>query len=123
MMKEIIGKMYNLLSFLFRRIFLFAENKSTNQLSLHVLLATIGRSSLIRMLKSLQFQLQSSDYLTVVFDAQDVDGVYSQTEEILKEFSCHYNIIMEPTNLGFWGHGVRNKYNQLQGDFILHADD
>lgn len=30
---------------------------------------------------------------------------------------------MEPVNLGYWGHGIRNKYHELPGDFIMHADD
>jgi len=91
--------------------------------SLHLLIATIGRESLLRMLESLQPQLQEQDFLTVVFDAIDENSVYVRAEEVLKEFSCSSSIIMEPKNLGWWGHAIRNKYSQLPGDFILHADD
>ncbi len=71
--------------------------------SLHVLIATIGRESLFQMLESLEKQLTEDDYLTVVFDAVDQDGVYVHAEEYLKEFSCTTSIIMEPKNLGWWG--------------------
>lgn len=90
---------------------------------IHVLIATIGRETLIPMLDSLQGQLHANDYLTVVFDAKDVDHVYEQTRKKLSQFACHTTIRMEKTNLGYWGHGIRNKYNQLPGDFILHGDD
>ena len=32
---------------------------------------------------------------------------------------------MEETNLGYWGHGIRNKYCSIikHGDFLIHADD
>ena len=33
------------------------------------------------------------------------------------------SIIYEDKNLGFWGHGIRNKHNKLKGDFIFHIDD
>ena len=91
--------------------------------SLHVLIATTGRASLLRMLKSLEDQLIPSDYLTVIFDGIDIDEVYAKAAKKLKKFSCSTSIDMEPINLGYWGHGIRNKHNELSGDFILHADD
>lgn len=91
--------------------------------SLHILIATAGRSSLLSMLKSLQPQLRKNDYLTVVFDAKDHDNVFHKVEEYLKEFRCVCSLIMEPINLGYWGHGIRNHHNHLPGDFIMHADD
>lgn len=91
--------------------------------SLHVLIATKGRESLVRMLQSLQPQLETQDHVTVIFDALDEDNVYGTVEEYLKEFSCSCTLVMEPVNLGHWGHGVRDKYRVLAGDFVLHADD
>ncbi len=91
--------------------------------SLHVLIATIGRESLLRMLQSLQPQLETQDYLTIVFDARDDNNVYLVVEECLKEFRCSCTLFMEPVNRGFWGHGIRQAHNELKGDFILHADD
>ena len=87
--------------------------------SLHVLIATVGRNSLMRMLNSLKPQLGSQDYLTVVFDAVDRENIYSRTVAYLAEFECKCSVIMEPVNLGYWGHAIRNKHNQLPGDFIL----
>ena len=91
--------------------------------SLHVLIATTGRESVLRMLNSLEDQLQERDYLTVVFDAKDNEGVFDKVYARLAAFQCICNVIMEEKNLGYWGHGIRNKHNQLPGDFILHADD
>lgn len=91
--------------------------------SLHVLIATTGRESLFKMLDSLELQLESNDFLTIVFDAIDRDNIFDLLENTLVKFECICNVIMEPYNLGFWGHGIRNKYNQLRGDFVLHGDD
>jgi len=99
------------------------EDKSEYRPSLHVLLTTIGRSTLLRMLNSLEPQLESCDYLTLVFDAKDQDGVFDDVLTVLTTFKCVCTVIMEERNLGYWGHGIRNKYNQLSGDFILHGDD
>jgi len=91
--------------------------------SVHILIVTTGRVTLIHMLQSLQPQLQHQDFLTVVFDGRDDAGVYGLVEDYLTEFKCNCSIWMEPINTGFWGHVLHNKYNQLPGNFILHADD
>jgi hypothetical protein len=91
--------------------------------SLHVLLTTIGRPSIINMLYVLSEELHSRDYLTIVFDAKDEGGVFEQVKNYVRAFPCHCSVIFEPINLGFWGHGIHNKYNVLPGDFIMHADD
>lgn len=91
--------------------------------SLHILIATIGRASLFQMLKSLHSQLQSQDYLTVIFDARDDENIFKQVQEYLLDFPCNCLSIMEPVNRGYWGHGIRNIHNCLPGDFIMHADD
>jgi hypothetical protein len=42
----------------------------------------------------------------------------------LIHFKCTVSVIVCSENLGFWGHGIRNKYqNNLCGDFIINADD
>ncbi len=38
----------------------------------HVLIATIGRHSIFNLLDSLLPQLTEDDYLTIVYDAQDI---------------------------------------------------
>lgn len=93
--------------------------------TLQILLATIGRRTLLNMLNSVGPQLAAEDMLTVVFDAKDIDGVYAEAEELCKSFACQVQICMEPANLGFGGHALRTKYRELlePRDFVLHADD
>ena len=91
--------------------------------SLHIFLTTIGRPTLINMLDSLAPQLTSRDYLTLVFDARDDGNVFETAQQYVEKLPCTSTVIMEPVNLGFWGHAARNKYQVLPGDFIMHGDD
>ena len=86
----------------------------------HVLIATVGRPSLNRQLESLQKQLTADDGITVVFD-----GCKRQNASALDNFACPVHVFEEPVALGFWGHGVRNKYAPLleRRDFVMHGDD
>ena len=85
----------------------------------NVLITTVGRPSLVKMLDSLKDELLESDCLTIVFD-----GCKSTTGD-LSEFKCKVNIFEEPIALGFYGHGIRNKYASLleYRTFVMHADD
>ena len=85
-----------------------------------VLIASIGRETLHTMLNSLKKQLTEYDCITIVFD-----GINRIFEIDTSDYLCKVNIYYEPTNLGYWGHGIRNKYNQIleKRDFVLHADD
>lgn len=90
-------------------------------ISINVLLTTIGRPSLHRMLSSLQSQLQEQDIITIV---SDFDHHVTDTILLQMEFKCKVDVIKNPVRLGHWGHGSRNKYqNSLKGDFIMNADD
>jgi hypothetical protein len=87
--------------------------------SFHVLIASIGRSTLQSMIDSLKGQLVACDHVTVVFDGVaaipiDCSGA---------SFQLH--VIEQSPALGFWGHGVRNTYAKrlARTDFVLHADD
>ena len=93
--------------------------------SFNILLTSIGRKCIFRMLNSLKNQLSENHFLTVIYDAKDVDNTFELVKKELQTFKCETTIIMEKENLGFWGHGIRNKYKSLlkKGDFILHADD
>ena len=86
----------------------------------NVLIATIGRSTLERQLRSLVPQLFPEDVLTIVFD-----GLQIQSLNVFKEFKCTVILYSEPVALGWWGHGIRNKYASLlqKTDFVLHGDD
>lgn len=88
--------------------------------SFNILIATVGRPSLQRMLDSLKPQLEEEDCLTIVFD-----GKTEIPEFNISGFKCKVNQHCEPAALGFWGHGIRNKYALLleKRDFVMHADD
>jgi hypothetical protein len=89
--------------------------------SFHVLIATVGKKCIFNQLDSLVNQLTQTDYLTIVFDNIDIDNVFDKVSSY--PFHCKYNVIMETKQYGAFGHGIRNKYNTLEGNFILHADD
>jgi hypothetical protein len=91
--------------------------------SFHILIATIGKDSIFKMLELLKNQLNDIDYLTIVFDGKDKSKNIDLITNYCTSFKCNINIIIEENNLGFWGHGIRNKYNDLKGDFVYHIDD
>lgn len=91
--------------------------------SYHVLLATIGKISILTILEMLKKQLNNNDYLTIVFDGKDKSKNIEIITLFCKNFKCNVSIIVEEKNLGYWGHGIRNKYKDLKGDFIYHIDD
>lgn len=89
-------------------------------MTFNILIATVGRPSLQRMLDSLSPQLEESDCLTIVFD-----GHSSIPKFDISKFKCHVQQHHEPVALGSWGHAIRNKYAPLleKRDFVMHADD
>ena len=87
----------------------------------HLLIATIGRKTLINMINSINFQLNEYDFITIIYDNKDIDNTIEEVKKIKTD--CKMNIIMEKENLGYWGHGIRNKYKNLEGDFVFHGDD
>jgi hypothetical protein len=91
----------------------------SNKPSFHVLIATIGRPSLQRMLDSLLPQLQDCDHVTIVFDNVNVPKLN------IDGAKCQIHIIHQSPKLGFYGHGIRNKYaDKLERtNFVMHADD
>ena len=88
-------------------------------LTFNVLITTIGRPSLVKMLNSLKSELLESDCLTVVFDG--CKQIYTD----ISDFKCKVNIFEEPVALGYYGHGIRNKYASIleYRTFIIHGDD
>ena len=89
-------------------------------ISFHVLIATVGRPTLQKMLDSLKPQLKACDHLTVVFDGHSIEPQFCQDQ-----FVCSVHRYCEPEALGFWGHAIRNKYASLldKTTFVMHADD
>ena len=90
--------------------------------SFHLLLTTVGKESIFDMLVLLKKQLEPQDYLTIVFDGRDVPNIH-EVKIFTKHFKCTVNVIVEETNLGYWGHAIRNKHKNLVGDFVWHIDD
>jgi len=70
------------------------------------------------MINSLIPQLHSCDHITVVYDGH-------QGEVDLSGIRAKFHTYYEPVALGFWGHGIRNKYARIieKTDFVMHADD
>jgi len=93
--------------------------------SITVMLTTIGRPNLIDMLKSLTYELQKQDYLYIFVDGLEYAELTKKIYDTIKDdLICNVKIIVEETNLGYWGHGLRNKHqNNLLGDYIINADD
>jgi len=87
--------------------------------SLHILIPSVARPSLQNMLDSILPYLRKQDHVTIVFDGVEP----SKSLNLESEGNIH--IYVEDVALGFWGHGVRNKYASLleKTDFVLHADD
>ena len=102
------------------RIYKESQNK---KYSFHVLIATIGNINLLNMLELLKNQLTEIDFLTIVFDSYEKSKNIDIITKYCSDFICKVNIIVSDKNLGYWGHGIRNKYNDLEGDFIYHIDD
>jgi hypothetical protein len=100
----------------------FVKESLENQKSFHVLLATIGKDGIFRILRSFKTQLSENDYLTIVFDGPEWPNI-QKVIDYTKDFKCHVSVIVEEENLGHWGHGIRNKHKDLKGDYVFHVDD
>ena len=99
------------------------EYKIEYKPSFNVLIATTGRSTLQQMLDSLSGQLEERDCLTIVYDG--LATLPTVPTFNIKKFVCKVQQFCEPVALGYWGHGIRNKYADLleKRDFVMHADD
>jgi hypothetical protein len=89
--------------------------------SIHILIPTLGKESLFPQLRKLKAQLHERDFLTIVFDGTEKN--IEKVRLVCSSFVCTVRIVVEPRNLGFWGHAIRNKYNDLDGDYVFHIDD
>jgi glycosyltransferase involved in cell wall biosynthesis/GR25 family glycosyltransferase involved in LPS biosynthesis len=94
--------------------------------SFHILIATTGRESLLNMLNSLKSELTDKDAITIIFDGE---GAKIKSRIPIDWFIGHKSMITikeQIPNLGYWGHGVRNKYQgalSIKTTFIMNADD
>jgi len=94
--------------------------------SFHILIATAGRPLLRNMLDSLKNELTEHDAITIVFDGEKAKTKSTITPDWLEGHKSTINIIEQIPNLGHWGHGIRNQYQDNlspKNTFIMHADD
>ena len=94
----------------------------------HVLIATAGRPSLKRMLDSLLPQLTATDAVTIVFDGPGAraKSTFAPDWIMVPTRACAVHVRDQVPNLGFFGHGIRNKYQMQLGTqttYVMHADD
>lgn len=102
---------------------IYNDSMKNNKYSFHLLLPTIGKSSIFRILEKLKLQLEPIDYLTIIYDGEKNATNIEDVKNYTKDFLCKVNVIVQKDNLGYWGHSIRNKYVELDGDFVFHIDD
>jgi YVTN family beta-propeller protein len=92
----------------------------------HILIATAGRPCLKVMLDSLKDELLENDAITIVFDGENAFSTSTFSDDWLNNHKSKINIIKQIPNLGFYGHAIRNKYQEIlspKTTFIMNADD
>ena len=102
--------------------FIYLQTRPT----FHILVATAGRPELRNLLDSLRGELNSGDAITIVFDGDKSRNKSGINSEWLKGHNAKITIIEQVPSLGHWGHGIRNKYQDIlepRCTFIMHADD
>jgi glycosyl transferase family 25 len=89
--------------------------------TINVLITSSGSNILQNMINSLSGQLKEYDCLTIVYDGlAEIPTHFNFTN-----FKCKIQQFYEPIALGYWGHGIRNKYANLleKRNFIMHGQD
>ena len=82
----------------------------------NVVIATIGRPTLQRMVDSIAPQLKKGDYLTLIFDGAPTDVILKTEATVIQ--------INNSEILGHHGHASRTRWqNYLPGDYLMNADD
>lgn len=91
--------------------------------SFHIVIPTIGRRELLRMLDSVVPQLDSRDFLTVVFDGKDVDDSLSSVRARVGQTNATVKLLRRRRHNNVYGEAVRQACKKLPGDFVVFADD
>lgn len=103
------------------------KEPGTGEPTFHILIASAGRPSLHRIIKSLKPQLCPGDALTIVFDGKDAPKKAGFMMSWVEGFTCAVKVEVEEPAGGSWGHVIRNKYTGQRltprTTFIMHADD
>jgi len=89
----------------------------------NIILTTIGRESITRMVNSIYPQLKKGDYLTIICDCR-LTAVLPKITECLERSVCNIVLIQNSEVKGYMGHGSRTFFqNKLFGDYLMNADD
>jgi glycosyltransferase involved in cell wall biosynthesis len=90
--------------------------------SFNIVCTTIGRESLPRLIDSFKNQLTQNDFFTIISDTN-----HEFVQNLLRNHNFNFklnHIVNDGDILGKFGHPLLNKYiNNLDGDFIMFADD
>jgi len=92
-----------------------------SEFSFNIVCSSLGRTSLPTLINSFESQLTERDYFTIISD-NNHDYVKNCLN---KDFKFNVNhIVEEGPPSGIYGHPILNKHiNNLDGDFIMFADD
>lgn len=93
--------------------------------SLHILIPSVGRPEIRRLLDSISDQIQDQDMITVVFDGDYPHHILNEVQSRLNEMPGHNIVELAPrkTSSGDIGYSARNEHKSRGGDFVLFADD
>ena len=102
-----------------------AAEVSLRHIALHFVIITIGRAPLIRCLESFGPQLEAQDYITLQFDGDDLHDVGPKARQMLAQYRCHSEVLVEETTDHTMGNTLRHKHRDKRGhgDFLIYFDD
>lgn len=90
--------------------------------SFNIICTTIGRDTLPKLIDSFKHQLKPNDIFTIISDTN-----HDLVKEMLSKYTFDFklnHIINDGERLGKFGHPLLNKHiNDVEGDFIMFADD
>lgn len=95
-------------------------------LSFHIVIPTIGRREVMRMVNSVVPQLEPRDHLTVVYDGRDEDDTLPAMRDRMERANATVRLLMKrtpKTRKNKYGEAVRQACKKLAGDFVVFADD
>lgn len=98
----------------------------SNRPTFHILIPSIGRPTLKRMLDSLRNQLEPADAVTVVFDGPDAKLKSGINSEWINGFKAKVTIETQNPPFKNWGHAIQNEWQTKlnpRTTFIMHGDD
>ena len=92
--------------------------------SITYLITSIGKPTLKDTLRSLHGQFASGlDKVHLYFDGPCTNDS-SQFQEEIDMYGSDIQVVTLETNLGYWGHGIRNKYQTMcPTDYVHNMDD